>query len=854
MRVALIQSCEDCRRSGERGDQNAFIVARNLRARGHSVTLLVPQRELQPWIPAFINEWRAAGFDWIPVSAARLYPPAIHFPVDYRLEAARSLASFATTFDVMWFFERHWAMPALRERRFRDRLLPVIVLDNEADPEPLPGSLEDINLGNARRYAAEWADAVLDGNTDARASVLSLEELFAQRRAEPGREIRAAETDPAVTVCIPYFEAPSFLRQTLQSLAEQTSSNFTVVLVDDGSQNAESRRVFDDCAQLYAPRGWRFVRQANGGPGAARNRAAREAETEFLLFLDSDDVAMPEMVERFLRAALLTGDDCLAAPLYGFREQPDEPCALLYDPPGNSLIGSMVDDMHGGCCMFVRREAFFSIGGFTEVRGVGFEDYEFHVRCNLHGLRWDVLPEYFYRYRMPQKENVSQSTPDYLNGARVRKCFEEVLRPLRLNQLPLAIATEYRENQKLAEKQSKLSGAFAARRPHKLKLLLLTCYFPFAFTSGWSQRVRAMIRYFGSRYELTLVTPMQRYEMNRHREVFLHIHKLRAVEPGFDIRYGHNFLMPARVRQQHSNTMRAVLQGLPTHRFHAAIIDQIFLAEFRKDIDTTCLLTEHNIESRILWQQAERRLGGSPDAKRRLAIEARLMQRFENRHWPNFPLRAVVSELDAEHMRNRVNTGKIVVTPNGADSSTWLSDANQTNCSVLFPAHLRYYPNIDAVTFLISEIWPEVRKRNAQAKLILAGGSPADEVIVAARRAGAELIANPQRMADISRRAALTVVPLRFGSGTRCKILESMAWGLPVVSTSLGCEGLDVNDGEHLLIRDDPTRFAEAVICLLSDAKLWQKLRNAGRELIRERYEWDRVFQPLETAVLELVS
>jgi glycosyltransferase involved in cell wall biosynthesis len=214
----------------------------------------------------------------------------------------------------------------------------------------------------------------------------------------------------------------------LRSLERQTSSDFTVVVVDDGSCTEEGRRAFDACAERYAGRGWRFVRQANLYPGAARNRAAREARTEFLLFLDSDDIAMPSMVERFLRAALLTGDDCLVVPNYGFLRNPEGPCALWYDPPGNCLIGSMADDMHGGSCIFVRREAFLSVGGFTELRGVGFEDYEFHVRCNLEGMRWDVLPEMIYRYRMGSPESVSQSTPSYENLARVRKLYEERLR------------------------------------------------------------------------------------------------------------------------------------------------------------------------------------------------------------------------------------------------------------------------------------------------------------------------------------------------------------------------------------------------------------------------------------------
>ena len=270
------------------------------------------------------------------------------------------------------------------------------------------------------------------------------------------RAIAPAKTSPAVSICVPYFEAPSLLPATLRSLERQTSSDFTVIVVDDGSYTEEAQRAFDACAKRYAGRGWKFVRQANLYPGAARNRAAREAGTEFLLFLDSDDIAMPSMVERFLHAALLTGDDCLVVPNYGFLRDPEGPCTFLYDPPGNSLIGSMADDMHGGSCIFVRREAFLSIGGFTELRGVGFEDYEFHVRCNLQGLQWDVLPELTYRYRMGSPKSVSQSTRRFENLARVRKVYERHLRGSGLEQLPLALAAA--------------SGGMKRRVPEKLIL------------------------------------------------------------------------------------------------------------------------------------------------------------------------------------------------------------------------------------------------------------------------------------------------------------------------------------------------------------------------------------------------
>jgi glycosyltransferase involved in cell wall biosynthesis len=86
------------------------------------------------------------------------------------------------------------------------------------------------------------------------------------------------------------------------------------------------------------------------------------------------------------------------------------------------------------------------------------------------------------------------------------------------------------------------------------------------------------------------------------------------------------------------------------------------------------------------------------------------------------------------------------------------------------------------------------------------------------------------------------------------KILDSMALGLPVVSTSLGCEGLAVEDGEHILVRDDPSAFAEASLRLLKDPLLWQKLRQNGRELVQQRYTWERTLAPLDAALWNLAG
>ncbi len=257
MRIALVQS-------DPRSGQRALRFARALRMRGHHPVFVAPQCELPISTPAGAAQWQAEGFPWIPVGPARLAPAVEHFPRDQWLAAARALAPLVETFDAVWFFERRWAMPALRERRFRERALPLVVLDGEIAPVPMPASFEVINGAGAEQYALRWCDAVLDAAGRSDAPIGALEAMWRERAEGPARQMARPKTSPAVTVCIPYFEAPEFLPATLESLERQTSNDFTVIAVDDGSFSARACEVFDACALRFAGHGWSLCARRTG--------------------------------------------------------------------------------------------------------------------------------------------------------------------------------------------------------------------------------------------------------------------------------------------------------------------------------------------------------------------------------------------------------------------------------------------------------------------------------------------------------------------------------------------------------------------------------------------------------------
>jgi len=855
MRVALVASPET--------DSRLLVqAARLLQAKQHTVCVVEAQLDERAAVPAAASTWGAAGLEYTVVSAGHWPPETRHFPRDAAWRTAQALAPVVAGFDLVWFDEPWWATPLLRARRFDATMRGCVVVGRERDAESLPAGLNAINHRFAAQYAERWADGVVEWR-EAAVRLEAVEELCARVRAQPLREPRQAATEPAVTVCVPYYEEPQFLEQTLLSLEAQKCENFTVVVVDDGSESAAGREAFADCERRFARHGWTFVRQPNAGAGAARNFAASQTTTEFLIFLDADDIAMPTMVESFLRAALLSGDDCLVARNYGFAEDPEGPCELLYDPPGNSLVSSMGDDMHGGSCLLIRREAFACLGGFTEVRGVGYEDYELHVRANLAGMRWDVLPELIYRYRQPREGGVSRSTSNFRNLQRVLRNYRETLQPTGLAALPEAFAAAYWSLEKQNDQADHWRRMLAPRkarqgvRGKELKLLLLTCHFPFELSSGWHNRVQQMIRFLGARHELTLMNAMRRELLHAHRdETFAQVHSMLGVEHSAELAPTAPGT-PFRVREQYTEVFRRAVRSLPTEQYHAVLLDQIFLGEFRRDVDAPVVLSEHNIESRLLRQAAERTWGHDlPLHYQNAQHEADRLEAYETKAWQEFPVRAVVSEVDREEMDRRCGVGRTVVAANGADPSTYVNELRFEAKTVLFSGHLAYLPNVDAVSWLLSEVWPRVRAAIPDAKLVLAGRSPSPvvEQAVASSIGNVRLLASPEDMRAVAATASVSIAPLRLGSGTRLKILEALAWGLPVVSTRLGAEGIDVMDGEHALLREDAAAFADAVVQLLRDRALWMKLRKNGAELVRARYAWERVFEPFHAALLELIG
>jgi glycosyltransferase involved in cell wall biosynthesis len=255
------------------------------------------------------------------------------------------------------------------------------------------------------------------------------------------------------------------------------------------------------------------------------------------------------------------------------------------------------------------------------------------------------------------------------------------------------------------------------------------------------------------------------------------------------------------------------------------------------------VLDLHNVESELVASHGRTR---RVPASLLYLMEAGALRRMERRVLGTFDRVVVVS--DRERGRLPFGTGTALVCPNGQDPPSLLPAA--TSPVVAFVATLGWAPNVDAALWLGREIWPEVVLRVPEARLLLVGRSPSPAVRALAGP-GVEVTGTVPDVSPYLKQAQVVVAPLRAGGGTRLKIMEALGAGRPVVSTSIGCDGLEDLVGRGLVVADDTRAMVDEITRLLSDPSDARRLGKLGHDAVNEGHTWDAALAPLLAAVTQ---
>jgi len=248
------------------------------------------------------------------------------------------------------------------------------------------------------------------------------------------------------------------------------------------------------------------------------------------------------------------------------------------------------------------------------------------------------------------------------------------------------------------------------------------------------------------------------------------------------------------------------------------------------------VLFQHNVESEIWRRHAT---NGSTGIRKMLyRIEFAKMLRYEQETVARFDHVIAVSDHDKKLMSEWVAAERVTVVPTGVDTAQFSpsSEPASENPLAVFVGAMDWEPNVDAVKYFCAEIWPLVLKEIPEARFRIVGRNP-DRRVEALAGSSVEVTGRVPSVVEHLREAAVVVVPLRVGGGTRIKIYEAMAAGKAVISTTVGAEGLDVHDGQDIVLADTPANFAESVVTLLREKGARDKMGCSARELA-SRYGW----------------
>lgn len=299
-----------------------------------------------------------------------------------------------------------------------------------------------------------------------------------------------------------------------------------------------------------------------------------------------------------------------------------------------------------------------------------------------------------------------------------------------------------------------------------------------------------------------------------------------------------------------SATIRELLSDRNYDLLH---LDHLHTAEYgmraRAEFGVPTVLTAHNVET-ALWEQLAR-LEPHPVKRAYLRTQHRKMGAYESGAAGALEAVHVLSLEDADRIRRLAPRVRPVVIAPGVDVEYFTPPpgVEEEPGSVAFVGALDWLPNVEGVRWFHREAWPRVTEAVDRARLRLVGRRPPRSIRRLAFANSNMDVVITGRVPDVRpymARAQVLIVPSRLGSGVRLKILNALAMGKAVVSTSKAAEGLDLTDGRHLLVADAAEEFARCVIRLLSDPAERRRLGSAGRELVRAHHRWEEAAERLE--------
>lgn len=396
-----------------------------------------------------------------------------------------------------------------------------------------------------------------------------------------------------------------------------------------------------------------------------------------------------------------------------------------------------------------------------------------------------------------------------------------------------------------------------------MKVLFLSTWFPLPADIGAKIRVYHLLRALGQSHQVTLLsfafdgsTPIDAGEL---RSLCQDI-RVVAVDPFAVNQTGalQRFLSPAPVFTRPIPAMQELVsQTLHRQAFDVIIASVEVMASYalQAPLPVVRVLEEHNSLTR--WMQERHVQSSGLVSRGQTWISAQKARRYEASLFPNFDMISMVSEQDCQVSRSLAPEldERVVLVPNGVDCQHNVPGLFQSrDRALVFNGALGYYANYDAMQYFLAEIFPQVKRTVPEVTLDITGSTKGIDLSGLALDNAVTLTGYVEDVRRPVGTASICVVPIRQGGGTRLKILEAMALGTPVVTTSKGVEGIEAIHGEHVLLADTAESFAHQVTMLLERPGLQRELALNARRLVETKYDWRAITESFVRHVERLVE
>jgi glycosyltransferase involved in cell wall biosynthesis len=382
-----------------------------------------------------------------------------------------------------------------------------------------------------------------------------------------------------------------------------------------------------------------------------------------------------------------------------------------------------------------------------------------------------------------------------------------------------------------------------------MKILFISAIYPYPLYSGGQVRIYNLLKQVGARHEVTFLSFI-REEKERQLKKHLpfvkeNIQIMRG--KGFQLKYAVHSLLhnqPMLISTYDNALMKdAINTSLKKEPFDLIHIEPFYVVPSLPDVSLPLVVSEHNIEYHVYEKNAVR---ANPFIRSLMLSDAKKIQTWEQETWKRGDQLIAVSEEDASIIRDYSKSVPVTVVPNGVDTDEFTFVPHKTDAShpnFIFVGNFLWIPNRDAVSELLTEIWPVIKRRLPDATLSIIGKN-----IPSGLRKEWEGVVWKEHVHDIRevyQSADGLVAPLSIGGGSKYKIIEAMASGCPVVTTKEGAQGLSVTQDEMAIV-ETPDEFAQACTSIVLEPILWKSKTLKSRKKIENMYSWKHIAETLE--------